>query len=257
MTIPDAIILAIVEGITEFLPVSSTGHLVLTANLLGLQHTDFVKTFEIAIQLGAILAIVVLYWKTLLTNIAVWKRIIAAFIPTAVVGFVLYGFIKDVLLGNTAVTLWALFTGGVLLIILEYMYKEQKHHAEKIEHIPLMKAAGIGLFQSLSVVPGVSRAAASIIGGLFMGARRSVAVEFSFFLAVPTIFAATVLDLTESRLAFTSSEWTALGVGFVVSFFVALVTVYYFLKYVKKHSFVSFGIYRILLSVLYWFFIVR
>ncbi len=252
MNILQAVILAIVEGITEFLPISSTGHLVLTADLLSIQQTEFVKTFEIAIQLGAILAIVVLYWKTLISNIAIWKRVIAAFIPTAIVGYVLYKFIKTILLGNTAVTLWALLIGGVLLIFLEYVYKEKEHYAGKIEDISLKRAVGIGLFQSLSIIPGVSRSAASIIGGLFIGAKRATAVEFSFFLAIPTIFAATVFDLTESELAFSQNELVVLVAGFGVSFFVAMVAVYYFLRYIKKHNFVWFGVYRIVLAILYF-----
>ena len=151
----------------------------------------------------------------------------------------------------------ALLVGGVALIVLELVYKEQKHHAESIEKISLGKAFGIGLFQSLSVIPGVSRAAASIIGGLFMGAKRTVAVEFSFFLAIPTIFAATALDLKESNLQFSSNELFVAFVGFIVSFFVALVTVRYFLKFIKRNNFIGFGVYRIILAIAYYLLLLK
>ncbi len=256
MDVFQAIILSIVEGIAEFLPISSTGHLVLTANILNIEQTEFVKTFEIVIQLGAILAIVVLYWKKLTRNFEVWKRIITAFIPTAIVGIVLYKFIKSILIGNTLITLLALFVGGIILIFLELLYKETEHHTDKIEKLPIRNAIGIGLVQSLSVIPGVSRAAASIIGGLFMGVQRTTAVEFSFLLAVPTMIAATGLDLVETKLQFSSQEFLLLGVGFVGSFIVAILAVKFFLQYIKQHNFIAFGIYRIVLAVLYYFFII-
>lgn len=250
-----AIILAIVEGVTEFLPVSSTGHMVLTAHLLQVPQTEFTKSFEIIIQLGAILAVVALYGKTLLVNREVWKRVMIAFLPTATIGYVLYKLVKHVLLGNQWVTLAALFIGGIVMIILEKMYKEKEHHSDTIERLSYKQAFCIGLCQSISIIPGVSRAAATILGGIFLGAKRKTAVEFSFLLAVPTMLAATILDLKETRFAFTSYELSLLGVGLFVSFIVAFVVIKGLLQFVKNHTFVSFGMYRIILSIIYGIFI--
>jgi len=252
-----ALILSIVEGLSEFLPISSTGHLVLASELLGISQTEFVKSFEIIIQLGAILAIVALYAKTLLTNKTVWLRILAAFLPTAIVGFTLYRVIKNFLVGNTTITLAALFLGGIALIILELVHTEKDSHAGKIEDLTLKQSFLIGLIQSLSIIPGVSRSAATIIGGLFVGAKRKTAVEFSFLLAVPTMAAATGLDLLKSGFAFSQNEYSMILVGFAGSFIVAIFAVKFLLKFVQTHTFIPFGIYRIILALLFWAFIVR
>jgi undecaprenyl-diphosphatase len=252
-----AFILSIVEGISEFLPISSTGHLVLTSELLKITQTDFVKSFEVIIQLGAILAVVVLYGKRIMENRKMWPQIIAAFLPTAVIGFALYKLIKQFLLGNEAVTLWALFIGGIVLIVMERLYKEQPHHIDKIEKLSLKKAALIGLVQSISVIPGVSRSAATIFGGMFVGLKRKTAVEFSFLLAIPTMVAATGLDLVKSSFSFTTQEWGVLAVGFIGAFATALLAIRYFIRYIEHHTFVAFGIYRIVLAAAYWFFIVK
>lgn len=252
MTIIQAIILALVEGFTEFLPISSTGHLVLTANLLKLTQTDFLKTFEIVIQLGAILAVVYLYFPTFTKNFTVWLKILTAFIPTAILGFIFYSFIKNFLLGNTFITLQALFIGGLLLIGLEITHQEKEHHLDQLKNIDYKQSFIIGVFQSLSMVPGVSRSAASIVGGLLVGLKRSVAVEFSFLLAVPTMLAASVLDLYQSHLNFSSNEIVLLSVGVFISFITAVVAIKFLLNFVKKHTFIPFGIYRIVLSVLYF-----
>jgi len=257
MTYPQSVILSIVEGITEFLPVSSTGHLILTADILRIAQSDFVKSFEIIIQLGAIAAVVFLYWKTLTTSKLVWSRILIAFLPTAIVGFSLYQFIKGYLIGNTIVTLAALFFGGIVLIILEVLHKEKDHHAGRIEDITTKQAFIIGLCQSTSIIPGVSRAAASIIGGLFVGMRRKTAVEFSFLLAVPTMLAASGLDLIKNNFAFSQNEYMLLAVGFVVSFIVAIIAVKLLLQFVQTHTFIPFGIYRIALAVFFWLLVAR
>lgn len=248
-----AILLAIVEGVTEFLPISSTGHLVLVSNLLLIPQTDFMKSFEIIIQLGAVLAVVNTYWKRLTKGLDLWIRVFAAFLPTAVVGFFLYDYIKNFLIGNTTVTLAALFIGGIVLILVEKFYNAEKHHTKDPEKISLPAAFMIGVFQSLSVVPGVSRAASSILGGLFMGASRKAAVEFSFFLAIPTVLAASGYDLLKSSFNFSLFEWNIILIGFTGSFLVAHFVIKFFTTYVQKHSFTVFGIYRILLAVVYWF----
>ncbi len=252
-----AIILSIVEGITEFLPISSTGHMVLAADLLKIAETPFVKDFEIIIQVGAIFAIIALYWKTLLTNKQVWSRVIIAFIPTGIIGFLLYKIIKTYLLGNLYITLAALFVGGIALIALELIYREKDHHAAKIEDISYQNAFLIGLFQSIAVIPGVSRSAATIISALFLGTKRKAATEFSFLLAVPTMLAASGYDLVKTKFHYTSYEYTVLAVGFIGAFLVALVVVKLFLRFVQTHTFIPFGIYRILLTILFWLIVIK
>lgn len=257
MGIFEAIILGIVEGIAEFLPISSTGHLILASNLLKIPQTESVKSFEISIQLGAILAVVFLYRKALLTNKEYWTRILSAFLPTAILGLLLYGFIKEFLLGSGIITILALFAGGVLLIVLEKIYQKKKPSFEKIEEISLKKAFLIGIFQSVSIIPGVSRSGATIIGGLFLGLKRETAAEFSFLLAVPTMLAATVFDLAKNSAAFTKDEYFLMVIGFAVAFITATFTIRYFLSYLRKHDFILFGVYRIVLAVLFWLFILR
>lgn len=260
MTFFHALILGIVEGITEFLPVSSTGHLILTSHLLGLPSTEFLKTFEIVIQLGAILAIVVLYFKTLTTSIDVWKRIIAAFIPTAFLGLIFYKLIKQ-FLGSETIVLWSLFIGGIFLIAFERWYgtkapRESGTMNEKeIARLPLRKAVVIGLFQSVAMIPGVSRSAATIVGGLFLGMSRGAIVEFSFLLALPTMAAATGLDLLKHANNFTGADFGLLIVGLATSFLVAMVTVKTFVRFVERHTFTSFGVYRIVLVLLFLVFL--
>lgn len=256
MTLIQAIILAIVEGLTEFLPISSTGHLVLTANLLNIPQTEFVKSFEIIIQLGAILAVVFLYWQSYLKNLTVWRKIMFAFLPTAALGYLLYSFIKTYLIGNTAVTLLALFLGGIVLLFIDKLPVEKEAGYDDIVELTDRQAMTIGVFQSVSMIPGVSRAAASIIGGMLVGLKRKAAVEFSFLLAIPTMVAATGLDLYKSDFAFSSREWVIILVGIMVSFFVAILAIKFFLRLIKTHSFAPFGIYRILLALLYYLILV-
>jgi undecaprenyl-diphosphatase len=252
-----ALILAAVEGVTEFLPVSSTGHLILTSHALGIADTEFVKSFEIIIQLGAILAVVVLYFKTLLYKRQYWPKLLLAFLPTAIVGFTLYPLIKHILLGNPIFTLISLFVGGIALIVIEKIYKEKEDHVADLAHITQKQAIMIGCFQSISVIPGVSRAAATIIGGMLSGVKREVSVEFSFLLAIPTMLAASGFDLLKTHASFTSSQYQILAIGFVGAFVFALISVKYFIQFIKNHNFVPFGIYRIVLSILYFLVIFR
>lgn len=251
------LILSIVEGITEFLPISSTGHLILASDLLKISQTEFQKSFEIIIQLGAILSVVVIYFKIFLRNRKIWEKILVAFLPTGVLGFTLYKLIKHYLLGNTVVVLLSLFIGGIVLIILEKMHNEEKSKLDDIEKISLKNAFFIGLFQSISMIPGVSRAAATIFGGLFLGLKRKTAVEFSFLLAVPTMLAASVFDLYKSHLSFTSYEYSLLLIGFIGAFITAFFAIKYFLRFIENHTFIPFGIYRIILVIAFWFLIVR
>lgn len=251
-----AIILSVVEGISEFLPISSTGHLILTSNILKITQTNFVKDFEIFIQLGAILSIVFLYFNKF-KNKEIWKRILVAFLPTAIAGFLLFTVIKSYLLGNLYITLVSLFIGGVALIALELIYKEKEHHVDKIEKISLKNAFFIGIFQSVAVIPGVSRSAATIVGALFLGTKRKAAAEFSFLLAVPTMIAASGFDVLKSNFSYSFYEWSILAVGFGGSFIVAIIIVKIFLKYIQNHTFIPFGIYRIVVSLIFWYILIK
>lgn len=252
-----AIILSVVEGVSEFLPISSTGHLILASDIMKIAQTNFVKDFEIVIQLGAIVAIVFLYWNSFYKNAGVWKKVITAFIPTGIIGFILFKFIKSFLLGNLYITLASLLIGGILLIILELIYKEKEHHAAKIEDISYLNAFLIGVCQSVAVIPGVSRSAATIVGALFLGTKRKAAVEFSFLLAVPTMLAATALDIVKSNFTYSLNEWSIMAVGFIGSFIVAYIVVKWFLKFIQTHTFIPFGIYRIIAAILFYFIVVR
>ncbi len=249
MTFFHAAILGIVEGITEFLPISSTAHLILASELLRLPSDEFQKSFEIAIQLGAILSVVVLYAGRMLRRFDVWLRVIVAFIPTAVLGALFYPLIKNVLMESIPVILAALLIGGIVLILFEMLHRERANATDDLSKMTLPQAALIGLFQSLAFVPGVSRAAATIVGGLLLGIRRKVIVEFSFLLAVPTMAAAVALDLTNMGAQFSPQEWILLLIGFVVSFVVALLSIVWLLRFITRHSFTVFGWYRIILAV--------
>lgn len=259
MDIFQAIILGVVEGISEFLPISSTGHLILASNLMSIPQTEFVKSFEIAIQSGAILSVVFLYWKKMVSDVELGKRVIVAFIPTAIVGFTLYSFIKEFLIGNVYVVLIALLAGGIALILIEIVMKREVNPKETTSFkMPSYKQSlGIGIFQSVAIIPGVSRSASSIIGGMVLGTNRDTAVEFSFLLAVPTLLAATVLDLGSTGFNFNGEQWTLLGVGFITSFIVAIFAIKWFIKFVATNTFIPFGVYRIGLAVLYFLLIVR
>ncbi len=254
MNILEVLILSVVEGLTEFLPISSTGHLILTSKLLGIAQTEFLKTFEISIQLGAICSVVFLYWKRVLENKQIIGKILVAFIPTAIVGLLFYPLIKNVFFVSTQIVVSALFIGGIILILFE-KFVPQNAERHTLKEIPYKNSILIGLIQSISIIPGVSRAAATIIGGMTAGLDRKSAVEFSFLLAVPTMFAATALDLVSTAGNFTPNQYGNLVVGFILSFFVALATIKFFINYVEKNNFLIFGVYRIILGFLYWTFV--
>lgn len=252
MTIFDSIILGVVEGITEFLPISSTGHLILSARLLEITSSDFLKSFEIAIQLGAILSVIVLYGRSLLMNADVAKRIVAAFIPTGILGLVFYKIVKSFLLDNALVTLWALLIGGIAIILFERWHEKHHHREERdISDIPYWQCVLVGVFQSVAMIPGVSRAGATIIGGLALGISRKVIVEFSFLLAVPTMLAAAGLDIARTAGDFSVEQFTIIGVGFIAAFITAIFAIKFFLSFIQRHSFTSFGVYRIILAIVF------
>jgi len=256
MDIFTPVLLGIVEGLTEFLPVSSTGHLILATKLLGYDAARW-EVFNIVIQLGAILAVVVLYWRTfwaVLRGLArrdalairFTRNILVAFIPAAVIGLALHKRI-EALLGNALVVAVALILGGMAILAIEWRVK--KAHVVGVAEVPIGTVAGIGLVQCLAMIPGVSRSGATIMGALSLGVERRTAAEFSFFLAIPTMLGATVVQLASHRHELTAPGAIGLGtigIGFVVSFIVALVVIKAFVSIVTRHGFAPFAWYRII-----------
>jgi undecaprenyl-diphosphatase len=244
-----ALVLGVVEGITEFLPISSTAHMILTSHALRFRDDEFLKSFEIIIQLGAILAVVAIYWRRLL-DVRLLRTLAIAFLPTGVVGLTVYRAVKGYLLGNLAVVLLSLVLGGIALIVFDRRAPDADEPAD-FSTITARQALLVGLFQSLAVVPGVSRSAATIVGGSLLGVPRRTIVEFSFLLAVPTMAAATGLELLKGYQGLVG-HFDVLALGFVVSFATALLAVRTFLHYVRRRSFAAFGWYRIALAVVYY-----
>ncbi|HWI91991.1 MAG TPA: undecaprenyl-diphosphate phosphatase [Flavisolibacter sp.] len=262
MNIVDAIIIAIVEGLTEFLPISSTGHMVITSSLLGIAESDFTKLFEVSIQLGAILAVVLLYWRKFF-DFSRWQfyvKLIVGVIPALVLGFLFNDKIDKLLESPTTVAISTL-VGGIILLFVDNLFK--KPAVEKDSEISYTKSFIIGCWQVIAMIPGVSRSAASIIGGMQQKLTRSLAAEFSFFLAVPTMFAATAYSIVLKK-------WTGSGVekkgyqlimenhdntiafiiGNVVAFVVAILAIKFFISYLQKHGFRLFGWYRIIVGII-------
>lgn len=255
-----AAVLGIIEGFTEFLPISSTGHMIVASRLIGVPQTEVLKTFEIAVQLGAILAVIVLFWKKLFFDFEIFKRVAAAFIPTGILGLLLYKVVKHYLLGEVTVVLWALFIGGLVLILFEYFHREPAGPPKdpitttaELRKMSYGQAAGVGAAQALAMIPGVSRSAATIVAGLGMGISRPVIVEFSFLLAIPTMLAATGLDLVKNADSFSSGDVAALALGTVIAFGVALLSVRWLLRYVRTNTFSAFGVYRVIAAAAFWF----
>lgn len=245
MTIIQAIILAIVEGLTEFLPVSSTGHIIIASALMGINELEFTKIFNVNIQFGTILAVVVLYWRKFLSTVNFYKKLLIAFIPAAVFGFLLNKHI-DMLLGNVAVVATSLLIGGIVLIFIDkWVVNNEKDEIE----IPDMSALKVGLFQCLAMIPGVSRSASTIIGGMTQKMSRKSAAEFSFFLAVPTMFAASSYKLLSQYKSITIESINLLVIGNVVGFLVALLAIKFFISFLTKYGFKIFGYYRIILGI--------
>jgi undecaprenyl-diphosphatase len=249
MSFLDAIILSIVEGLTEFLPVSSTGHMIITSAILGIESDPFTKTFTVAIQFGAILSVLVLYWKRFFKTVDFYIKLFIAFLPAAVVGFLLGDFI-DVILERVDVVGFALVAGGIFFLFVDNMFKEtEEHGTDVVSHSSALK---IGMFQILALVPGVSRSASTIIGGLFQKLNKKTAAEFSFFLAVPTMLAATLYKLFGFYRAghqLGNEELLLLLVGNVFAFIVALLAIRTFIAYLTRHGFRVFGWYRIIVGI--------
>lgn len=254
MNFIQSIILALIEGLTEFLPVSSTGHMILASDIMNISNDEFVKTFEISIQLGAIMAIVLMYYKRFLQGIEIYLKLAVAFFPTAVIGFVAYDFIKSVLF-NPVIVAVSLVTGGIIIIIIDKSVNQRKSETLTIEKITYKNAFYIGLIQCLSMIPGVSRAAATIYGGVFNGLDKRQATEFSFLLAVPVMFAATGYDLLKTPVEFSGFELKLLASGLIISFLSAWIAVKIFQKIVERYGFKYFGYYRIIIGLIFLFMI--
>ncbi len=244
MTVIEAIIIAIVEGITEFLPVSSTGHMIITQELLGMEIDDFVKAFTVNIQFGAILSVVVLYWKRFFQSLQFYYKLFVAFIPAAVIGFLAGDFI-DSMLESVVVVAVMLVLGGVVLVFVDKWFN--KPAADQTVTYPT--AFKIGLFQCIAMIPGVSRSAATIIGGMTQKLDRKTAAEFSFFLAVPTMFAAAGYKLMQNYQTITAENIDILLIGNAVAFVVAIIAIKSFISFLTKYGFRVFGYYRILVGL--------
>lgn len=250
MNIIQSIILSIIEGLTEFLPISSTGHMILASSIMNIPEDAFVKTFEISIQIGAIMAIVLLYAKRFLQGISIYLKLAIAFIPTGIIGFLAYPYIKTYLFNPIIVSI-SLVLGGIVLILIDKKVVGQESKTAELENISYKNAFFIGLFQSISMIPGVSRAAATIVGGIFNGLDKKQAIEFSFLLAVPTMFAATGYDLYKTTIGFSGHEIFLLSLGLVVAFITAWIAVKVFVKIVQNYGFKYFGYYRIFIGIIF------
>lgn len=259
MEIYHVIILSVVEGITEFLPISSTAHLILTSHILGLPKTSFLTTFEISIQLGAIAAVIYLYASKILKNKSLLLKASVGFIPTGILGISLYSYIK-IALNDPFIPVIILFIGGIAIILIEKYFDKKdisKTANKSLEKMTYKDSFLIGLIQSISMIPGVSRAAASIFGGIFLKYKRQDAVEFSFLLAIPTMLAATGFDLLNEASNFSSYQMMMIALGMVFSFISALIVIKWLIRYIKTNDFTLFGYYRILLSIIYYLLFLR
>jgi undecaprenyl-diphosphatase len=264
MSIVQAIILAIIEGLTEFLPVSSTGHMIIGSSVMGIASDPFTKMFTVAIQLGAILSVIVLYWKkfipdamTIRQTVLFYIKLFVAFLPAMVIGYFLNDTI-DSLLEKVDVVAYSLIAGGIVFLFIDKLF--EKNEANPDQELTMAGAFKIGLFQTIAMIPGVSRSAATIIGGLTQRLNKRAAAEFSFFLAVPTMFGATAYKMYSFYKGggdFGSNEITLLAVGNIVAFIVAIIAIRSFISFLTKHGFKIFGYYRILLGavilILYYF----
>ena len=258
------IILALVEGITEFLPVSSTGHMILVNQFIGGEYLSptFINSFLIIIQLGAILSVVVYFWKDISPfvgtkkefglRLQLWMKIIVGVLPAMVIGLLLDDIIDKYFMNNTFIIAITLIVYGVIFIGIEVVYKLKniKPKVKKFSDLKYGTAFLIGFFQCLAMIPGTSRSGATIIGALLLGLSRPLAAEFSFYLAIPTMFGATALKLLKNGLAFTQMEWSYLALGSAIAFVVAYMVIKWFMDFIKKRSFASFGLYRIILGII-------
>jgi undecaprenyl-diphosphatase len=254
------IILGIVEGLTEFVPVSSTGHMILVEKFINSPELskDFMDTFLIVVQLGAIFAVVLIFWKDInpfvkdkkvvIEKLTLWSKIVVGVLPAAVIGFLLDDYITEYFFGNTTIVAVMLIIYG-LIFMREKSFEKEKS-IEDIKQLTYKTALIVGFFQCLAMIPGTSRSGATIIGGIILGLSRGVAAEYSFFLAIPTMAGATLLKLLKNGLNFTPEEWKLTAIGSLVSFLVAYLVIKWFMSYIKSRDFKVFGVYRIILGLI-------
>ena len=249
MTIYDSIILGIIEGFTEFLPISSTGHLIVASQFLGIEQTEITKAYEVIIQFAAILAVIFHYKeKFTIKKIDLWSKVFLAFIPIGAVGFIFSDQIKE--LFSIQVVAIMFIVGGVIFLLVEkFFIPNETHLIDDVEQVTLKQAMIIGFAQVFALIPGTSRAGSTIIGALLVGLSRRASAEFSFLLAFPVMSAVTAYDLLKHYNDFSDANLTTLAVGFVVSFFIAYLTIKLFLIFLEKFTFVAFGIYRIIFGI--------
>jgi undecaprenyl-diphosphatase len=249
LDIIQAIIIGVIEGFTEFLPISSTGHMIVASRFLGIEESALIKAYEVIIQFAAILAVMLIYReKITFKKIDLWMKLLLAFLPLAIVGFIFKDVIKS--LFNVQTVAWMFIIGGIIFLIVEHFYKESESHVSDVEAVSYRQAWWVGFAQIFSLVPGTSRAGATIIGGLLTGLDRKTASDFSFLLAIPVMGAVSGYDLLKHYQDFADANWGAFVVGFVVAFVVAYITVKLFLVFIQKFTFVPFGIYRIIFGMI-------
>lgn len=248
MDIIQAIIIGIIEGFTEFLPISSTGHMIVASKFMGIEESALMHAYEVIIQFAAIMAVMLIYREKIsLKQIDLWVKLMVAFFPLAIVGFIFKDHIKT--LFNVETVAWMFIIGGIIFLVLEYFYEEKEYHVKEVEKVSLKQAWWVGFAQIFSLVPGTSRAGATIVGGLLAGLDRKTSSDFSFLLAIPVMGAVTGYDLLKHYKDFADANWVPFLVGFVVAFIVAYITVKLFLVFIQKFTFVPFGIYRILFGI--------
>jgi len=249
MDMIQAIIIGIIEGFTEFLPISSTGHMIVASKFLGVAETDLTKAYEVIIQFAAIMAVMLIYReKITFKKIDLWMKLLFSFLPLAIVGFIFKDQIKT--LFNVETVAWMFVIGGIVFLVVEYFYKEKEMHVKEVEKVTWIQAWWIGFAQIFSLVPGTSRAGATIIGGLLSGLDRKTSAEFSFLLAIPVMAAVSGYDLLKHYQDFAHANWGAFLVGFVVAFLMAYATIKLFLAFIQRFTFVAFGIYRIVFGMI-------
>ncbi|HHD79372.1 MAG TPA: undecaprenyl-diphosphate phosphatase [Epsilonproteobacteria bacterium] len=248
MDIFQAIIIGIIEGFTEFLPISSTGHMIVASEFLGVDQDAVTKAYEVIIQFAAILAVMLIYKeKITFKKIDLWLKLFVAFLPLDIVGFIFKDQLKA--LFNVETVSWMFIIGGVIFLIVEYFYKPKEHTVKEVEKVSYLQAWWVGFAQIFSLVPGTSRAGATIIGGLLSGLDRKTSSDFSFLLAIPVMGAVSAYDLLKHYQEFSDANWIAFGIGFLAAFVVAYITVKLFLVFIQRFTFVPFGIYRIIFGV--------
>ncbi len=249
MDILQAIIIGIIEGFTEFLPISSTGHMIVASKFLGIEESALIKAYEVIIQFAAILAVMLIYRDKLsISKIELWKKLMVAFFPLAIVGYIFKDQIK--ILFSVQVVAIMFIIGGIIFLLVEKFYREEKSYITDVESVSYKQALWVGFAQIFSLIPGTSRAGATIVGGLLTGMDRKTSAEFSFLLAIPVMAAVSGYDLLKHYQDFTDANWGAFVIGFIVAFVVAYLTIKLFLAFLQRFTFVPFGIYRILFGII-------